>query len=558
MILSTNKPDSLGSVRFDAITTTNFDGLTAFTRPELILDENRLNSEFRRFKSYIGAFPAYKITRLTQLIAERIVNRLARRYSKSLGIDTQTLIEGWFFSIWSELCHLIPARHLARQLANEAAGDLILIKLSPSNGHYLCYWDRNALEPFWLAYSLRRMGASVAFVINQPELLPEVIQHVIRPFPTWNLDPVKKPELNQHKDIVVASGIRGLGNVLSQLNNPLLLQAAFSYGAHEYFNESLQDYASPLPDIVINFVRQPNQTHQQEKPQHYVCELPHTNLATWFQHIMGPRTQSATIAAARIVKNYGISEAHICDHLFFESGIMAGAVRQAGGEVVIWSHATNPLHVKIRSPAPPKLINCFTTAVANHWKQELPSVSVVTNSNAMLLPGMLAQQLDPSMPLTVVLLAGEHWIGRMPFLDIPTHEGSYKQFFLELSKLSAAIRLVCRPRAETMDWLHSLAPPGMLLQETIEHPTEISLPNMIFLSISLRTSALLEGLGRGIPCMIIKEGNVEDFSDIDPAYIPIGSVQSIVGELSRCTYHQYLKMLTERQLAWYRSRIVSI
>jgi hypothetical protein len=62
---------------------------------------------------------------------------------------------------------------------------------------------------------------------------------------------------------------------------------------------------------------------------------------------------------------------------------------------------------------------------------------------------------------------------------------------------------------------------------------------------------LLEGLSRGIPCMIVREVPVEDYTDIDPAFAPIGNVEEIVAQIERCKDPVEYDALTQRELIWY-------
>ena len=67
--------------------------------------------------------------------------------------------------------------------------------------------------------------------------------------------------------------------------------------------------------------------------------------------------------------------------------------------------------------------------------------------------------------------------------------------------------------------------PDIEFEEISTHPSEIDEPNMIYLTISFGSTALLEGLGRGIPCMIVRDFPVEDYTGIDSTSVPIGDAQ---------------------------------
>ena len=74
---------------------------------------------------------------------------------------------------------------------------------------------------------------------------------------------------------------------------------------------------------------------------------------------------------------------------------------------------------------------------------------------------------------------------------------------------------------------------------------------MIFLNVSFASSALLEGLGRGIPGMVAREITVEDYVTVDPAAIPVADVATIVSRIAECRDPAVFGALVERQLSWY-------
>ena len=117
----------------------------------------------------------------------------------------------------------------------------------------------------------------------------------------------------------------------------------------------------------------------------------------------------------------------------------------------------------------------------------------------------------------------------------------------------AGIRFVCKakPPWESIEWLQSLVGPAAVLRETREAPTAIDLPNLVYVSVSFGSTALLEGLSRGIPCMIVREIPVEDYTAIGPDYFPVGSVETILARLRECQAPLVLRAMTEAQLAWY-------
>jgi hypothetical protein len=158
-------------------------------------------------------------------------------------------------------------------------------------------------------------------------------------------------------------------------------------------------------------------------------------------------------------------------------------------------------------------------------------------------------------PITVVVIAGSHTLNRMPVLDIKGHSESYRRLFSGLAAIGPGVRFVCKAKVpwESMKWLRSLAP-DIAIEETLENPKTIDLPNMIFITVSFGSTAIFEGLGRGIPSMVVRDIAVEDYAAIDPESVPIGAVGMILDEIQKCLDPAYFMEITKRQWAWYDSQ----
>jgi hypothetical protein len=174
-------------------------------------------------------------------------------------------------------------------------------------------------------------------------------------------------------------------------------------------------------------------------------------------------------------------------------------------------------------------------------------------SDLILAPCQAPRPLDPSQPLTVVVIAGGHRLNRLPLIDNEGHAESYRRLFRGLADFASGIRFVCKakPPWESIEWLQSLVGPAPVLHETRQAPTEIDLPNLVYVSVSFGSTALLEGLSRGIPCMIVREIPVEDYTAIGPNDFPVGSVEMILARLRECQDFSVLRAMAEGQLAWY-------
>jgi len=145
-------------------------------------------------------------------------------------------------------------------------------------------------------------------------------------------------------------------------------------------------------------------------------------------------------------------------------------------------------------------------------------------------------------------------MARLPRLRMNQQMTSYSYFMTQLSQLGQKVDIYYRGKGNIADELACLRNHnGKLVSWNIalNHPLELDHPNMIFVSVSFGSSALLEGISRGIPGMIVRDFHVEDYTLLDPQYIPTGKSDVIIEEIKRCMDYGYRKKMIDRQLMYY-------
>ncbi len=524
------------------------DGAVAAGRV-LVLDDAAFARHLAALHGRVGAMPAHIGSRFTQRAAQRLAARLAARYAARLGMRAEALADAWYFSIWSELCTLIPLRHLARRVAREAAGAVVVIPLAPGPRHYLTFWNPSGLEPFFLAAELRRRGTPVAFTSSAPGQSGTMTLR-LSPHPAWKVPTLPRPERRVGAAAVVPAGMRGVDEALSRIPDPLLVASSFAVPTPCDFG--VADPRVELPEVALTLRCAPASILDRPYALTGDADPASLDLGAWLFDVLGPATAAAAAEARRQVEARGVTEAHVCDHMFWESAIVAHAVREAGGLVTLWPHSSNALHVAARHPGELGRINCATRSASRAWQARFPEVPCTIVSQTILKPCTAPRALTPGQPVTVVVVAGSHSLNRLPVIDHDGHAESYRRLFRGLAA-APGLRFVCKakPPWESIEWLQSLAGAAPVLDEIDEAPARIDLPNLIYVSVSFGSTALLEGLGRGIPCMIVREIPVEDYTAIGPDVFPVGSVDMVLARLRECRDFSAFRAMTEAQLAWY-------
>jgi hypothetical protein len=522
------------------------------THPELILDQETLARHYASVPNLLGAIEPRWGSRFSLSIAKRIVRRLARHAAGRLDLDRSLIEKAWFFSVWTEVCTLIPARRLARHLARLAQGELILIPIRSTDIRCLSYWGENGLEPFYLSAALRRLGAKPLLWLTNPVVIAD------EPPPQsltlqFSLDPGMWPRAAWPAPTglggvaLALAGVRGYARLLSQ--HPLGLKIG------TVFRRTLPDATllvdcAPLPKIALTCeARQIGR--QEERIFIYSPRNDELRLDDQFVALIGATSKSAAQRASDLANEFELNEAYVCDHLFFESALIAHAVRARGGAVFLWPHSSNAAHALMYEEGDVAAVRCTTNSSARVWSGRLPDTLCVVQSDLILQPCAGPRASTPGDPLTIVVFASVHALLRMPFVDRRGHEDSYRRLFRALKDMAPQVRILFKPKWESTEWLRGVLGPSIVFEETNSTALELDEPNMIYMTVSYGSTALLEGLGRGIPCMIVREAAVEDYTGIDPAFVPITTVEDVVAQVERCKNPADYDALTRRELIWY-------
>jgi hypothetical protein len=551
-------------ITFDVICVESADP-TMLTHRDLFLDDETLDRHYAESSAKIGAVKANKAMRFVNEVSFRLCRRLAKRFADESRLPVDLLVETLFHVVWSELCRLIPARHLARKLARVAAGQPVLIPLTTTS---FTYFTGRALEPFYLAATLQHCQVPVAFVCSDGNIIQAARaagSMVFRFEPDkaiWALPRLPEPELPTRtgRAALVGAGIRGIAHILTLLDNPLKFQS--SYVMDPAFTSPAQTILDPghLP-VVLNmaFGGQALTDRAAKTCIFLTATLPHGDLGAYLMNVLEGVIHAALVRTTEIVKRHQLSEAHICDHPFIESAILAHAVRANGGRVVLWPHGWGPAwRVFRRPPGSIAAIHCVDQPAASTWRSQLPGVPVTVISDLYLPRYRQPRGAAPSEPLTVVVIGNEYAYDRLPMIDRMPLEDLYRRLFKSLDSLAPEVQWICRPRSTAnLHWQWNLADRSPGFRYATQSPMQVDYPNMVFLFPGQLSSALIEGIERGIPCVIVREDEtIEDHLGFDiPPCVPMGGVAAILEEIAQCQDPIYRQELVDRQVSWCETQV---
>ena len=165
------------------------------------------------------------------------------------------------------------------------------------------------------------------------------------------------------------------------------------------------------------------------------------------------------------------------------------------------------------------------------------------------------QKIDSNSKLNVVIIAGAHSLNQTPLFSLKHHELAIKRLIQGLSERKSQVNLFIRPKGhwETLSWFQRFATDTLVAVD--KPPNELDLPNMIFVCISQSSSALLEGVARGVPGLTVKEINTADYVKLDQNYFPSTDVNSALSLIDSFANLNNLENLWHSQRIWFSKNI---
>jgi len=549
-----------------------------------LITEEWISENLRLIGDRIGHVDASWGGRFSRLVARRMSYRFAQQFHERVAMEVGALADAVYHIFSTELSHVIPLRHLARKIAAARRDDVVMIKLRSTDLAYLNYWADCDLEPLYIYAELVRLKVPALLVLDQRGSGDDLHAAMSRST-TLRFSPSQRwrRKSSVHHDgsiatqrdvLVVPDSIRGIEKIVERLKGAHVLTSTSIVLARPYstcnpvapipFTATLYEHDLPLEEFGVELAGEAIavcRTHTGERRYAQLqasSEPVPTNLFNWlFRALERPLAQLSR-SAQQLVERDRIRHVHIADHLGFESSIVAAAVRRAGGKVTLWPHGSAPVHNNLRRPDEVDEVVCMVRSAEPVLRQSYPGAKVSRMPELMFeAPGstsLLPARQSAARRLSVVIIGGVFTMGRMPRLRMSSQVDSYKSLFKALRRLQPDVDVYYKGKGaieEGLSWLDDLSDAHYSWPVAMNHPVELDLPNMVYLSVTFGSSALMEGIGRGVPGMIVRDFPVEDYTLIDPGVIPVGTTPQIVAAIEQCLDHDHRMALISRQMAYY-------
>ena len=489
----------------------------------------------------------------------------ARRFSRGrgrrLGIDDDDVARAVFHNVKHELVLKIPIDRIADEIAESHDGMPVFIDLSSVHVKYLAAYPWSRFGPVYLYDALRRRGLPVYFVRfpGNVEVGADATEFVRPLGPTLQasslgsgLKPSNRvwaPLPGKTTDLVVTSGIRSVTGLLERIGDAVVLNSGAPLKTYAYDRSFRQGWGYPVHSSVHprgGLARVKIRTETRDawirsgdgisrcEPEsgadvEAVLSFGQWPLGSWedllAQSVMPYFVQVVKRARSQMA-GWGTTDVHIGDYLYVEPALVAAVAKQRGARIHVWPHSSNPVHVQWHAHGRISTVRAVTRSGVKLWRTQMPDAVVIHDPSLLVATHEVHVPWTENQPVSLVIVGGRPVMRDLPILDLEAHEQLYRRFFSALEPLveSGRLRVYFKPRGfsgENEAWLGSVVGNSASWQTVLEHPLRVNLPNPIFGSVSVGSTALIEGISRGIPGLIVREGFVRDYLAIEEGGIPV-------------------------------------
>lgn len=494
--------------------------------------------------------------------------RFASGRGNDIGVEDTSLAKAVFHMFKHELVLKLPVDRLAQEIAAESGERPILLVLNSLTLRYLDGYPGSVMHVFYLYDALRRLGANAQLMhfvhrsrkrrgarkIYEPVAPTLTTVPVVTGLRPGNEELTERTFQSTH--LLVPSGIRSVTRVLNQLDEPPVVLSSgsalsdFAYDRTKMHRISYDVHANLHPGFsylpryefgtsIKQVWRGVDQPASQEAATYAGAWISTgiVNTKDWdtrFAEVILPYFAELVRNIDEFITENGITDVHIGDYLYAEPALVADRARALGGRVHLWPHSSNPVHVKYHDVDQITSIHCVTASGAAIWKEIAPNADI-RHEPALMLPNHGEPvQWEPGEPLSLVVMGGRPVMRHLPILAIEQHEQVYRDFFNGLQPLvnSGKLRVYFKPRGlsgEHEAWLEDVVGRAADWKRELAHPLRLKLSNPVYASVSVGSSALLEGVARGIPGLIVKgDLHVRDYISTQTEGLAVMDVEASV------------------------------
>ena len=503
------------------------------------------------------------ILQIASRAAKLLSLRFGKKYQSLLGINPELLANAVWFLYYTELCNIIPTRLVARNSTEELKDKIILIQIRKVKMTSFQLWKSPCdLLPIYQYLELKKLGIN-AILVLPPHTSPNKLSISL------NKSVVETRLLIKDSVAFCPMGIRGAKKAINFAfettdRTPKKTVRAFLYGTKikSYNGRKLSKLFKvifdnefsrfqvniPVEKIMENKISKNIMIFKSLETSEYYMREVMSKLITLIECSYSS-LEKATI-------KYNLDEVNLCDHPFLGPSLLAASVRQRSGKIVLWPHSTSQI-LGMHEYTKPEMVNCIYKNSETVILENLGS-KIITRPYLMLSELGTFQRFYPSQKLNVILIAGAHRLNEAPIYPIAQYIDTIQRLILGLSDRKKRVNLLVRPKTtwETFDWYQSLT--KQKLRRANVGPSLLNLPNMVFVNFNQASSSIIEGVGRGIPGLIVRESLFNDYFPLDDEYFPKTDVSETLKLIDKFGEKSAIEGFWQKQAQWFKANIDNI
>lgn len=512
-------------------------------------------------------------------------DRYGERFAVEPHLPASTLSDAIFLTVYHEASQLRPMQRLADDLAAASTQVPVIIEAPSMKVNYLVDPSAAAFSLYYLYFALLERGVNAFFCFYEKEAIPEETETVgfqsrwRMAMKGTRLEPrPPAPDEPGAEVALVPAGIRSFPLLVEQHPGATVYESGMVVGELAYdrrhsrtqvvaAHAALHPKAYQLPTFEFPLTRVAvlpgtDSLSAAAPPLDAVLEVSEplgSDWPTWLHRATAPFLEHLAWTAHKDVARRGIREAHVADYLLPEGVIVGDAVRRAGGRVVLHPHSSNPVHLQARRADTFDEVEAVTATGVAMWREQFPEHVVRHVPGSVITPGP-ARPFVANAPLSVVIFGGMATMGRTPWIDLDRHAQSYRDLFAGFEELQRelAIDIYFKPRGpagDTEHWLFRTVGRTASWQPVYIHGRRLDLPNQVFVSVSVGTTALLEGIAGGTPGFVVRDFPVRDYTTLDADEFPTLRVPDALDQLRTLATAEGYDELLRRERAWARTEL---
>ncbi len=484
------------------------------------------------------------------LRARRWADEYGERYAVAPHLPAPTLADAMYLTMYHEASRLAPLQRLADDIAGRDLQVPVILEIAHTNFNYLS-GSSDQFCLIYLYFALLERGVNAFLCRFEQGPVPD--EPAVLTFKSgWRFgrrqtvlaETPRQPRSSGARVALVPAGIRAFPDLAAQHPGATIYESGNVVGEFAYDRRHSRTQAitanAPLhpsdPDLpvyeqeLIRTTRLVGRGLAAGDDQRLDGVLEESmpiggTWAEWLHRTTSEFVEHLARQATQDVARRRITEAHVADYLLPEGAVVGDAVRRNGGRVVLHPHSSNPVHLNVRRADSFDEVEAITHVGVGMWQEQFPG-KVVRHTPSAVVSRTSPRSFAAGAPLSVVLFGGMAVMGRTPWIDLDRHAETYRHLFDGLAELrrSHDIDVYFKPRGatgETEGWLFHTVGRRAEWRPTYTNARRLELPNPVFLSVSVGTTALLEGIVAGTPGMIVRDFPVRDYTTLTGADFPI-------------------------------------